>query len=170
MEEGARRRAAWAVKWCKGLREAGIANTAAMEECVGRLSFIAGMLEYDRPFFSAIRTVFWRWKRGTWSLLSATLRRSLSRSHASEWSLLSGHQPLWIFAGNEFADRLAAKGAEARQHSEWTVMKIAGTQEFKPGRCRGALPLLPCTYVAVPRKRAPLVRARDCGWTQGWFR
>ena len=33
--------AAWAVKWCKGLREAGIANTAAVEEGVGRLLFIA---------------------------------------------------------------------------------------------------------------------------------
>ena len=42
------------MKWRKCLREAGIANTAAVEEGVGRLSFIAGMLEYDRPFLSAI--------------------------------------------------------------------------------------------------------------------
>ena len=36
-------RAALAVKWCKGFREAGIANTAAVEEGVGRLSFIAAL-------------------------------------------------------------------------------------------------------------------------------
>ena len=53
-------RAAWAVKWCKGLREAGIANTAAVEEGVRRLSFIAGMLEYERPFLSAILQGFGR--------------------------------------------------------------------------------------------------------------
>ena len=48
-------RAAWAVKWCKGLREAGIANTAPVEEGVGRLSFIAWMLEYEKPFLSSIQ-------------------------------------------------------------------------------------------------------------------
>ena len=48
------RQAAWAVKWWKGLREAGIAKTAAVEEGVGRLSFIAWMLEYGRPFLSAM--------------------------------------------------------------------------------------------------------------------
>ena len=29
--------------------------------------------------------------------------------------------PLWMFVGSELADRLAGKGAEAHQHSEWTV-------------------------------------------------
>ena len=30
----------------------------------------------------------------------------LRGSHISEWSLWSGHQPILMFAGNEFADRL----------------------------------------------------------------
>ena len=35
------------------------------------------------------------------------------KSHVCERSLWSGHQPIWMFAGSEFADRLA-----------WTVKKI----------------------------------------------
>ena len=42
----------------KGLGEAGIANTAAVQEGFGRLSFIAWMLEYERPFLLAIYR-FW---------------------------------------------------------------------------------------------------------------
>ena len=53
-----------------------------------------------------------------------------SESHASEWSLWSVHQQIWMFAGNEFADGLAAKGAEAHQHSEWTIKKIAGVRSL----------------------------------------
>ena len=44
-------RAAWAVKWCRAVRKAGVANTGEVEEGVGRLSFLAGMLDYARrPF------------------------------------------------------------------------------------------------------------------------
>ena len=50
--------------------------------------------------------------------------------------LASGRWPLCVFAGNEFADRLAFKGAEAHQHSEWTMKKLQES-EAKPGRCRG---------------------------------
>ena len=48
------------------------------------------------------------------------------KSRASERSLWSRHQPIWMCAGNEFADRLAAKGAEAHQDSEWTLKTFAG--------------------------------------------
>ena len=43
------------------------------------------------------------------------------------WAAVEYHsaaQPFWMFAGNEFADRLAVKGAEAPQHSEWTVKRV----------------------------------------------
>ena len=52
------------------------------------------------------------------------------KSHGSEWSLWSGHQSICMFAGNEFADRLAAKGAEAHQHSECTIKKIGGIRDL----------------------------------------
>ena len=42
--------------------------------------------------------------------------------------LWSGHQPIWMFPGNEFADRLAAEGAEEHQYSECTVKKIVGVR------------------------------------------
>ena len=29
------------------------------------------------------------------------------KSHVSEWSLWARHQPLWMHAGNEFAEKLA---------------------------------------------------------------
>ena len=48
-----------------------------------------------------------------------------SKSHFSKWSLWSGYQPLWIFAGTELADRLAAKRAGAHHHAGWTVKKIS---------------------------------------------
>ena len=49
------------------------------------------------------------------------------KHRSSEWSLWSGQQTLWMYAGNEFAHRLAAKGAEAHQHSEWTVERRVAT-------------------------------------------
>ena len=77
-------------------------------------------------------------------------------------------KPLWMFAGNEFADRLAAKGADAHQHSEWTVKKIVGVRKLavQPWRCGAGVPPSPCTWypnksilvshVTVPRKRVSL--------------
>ena len=61
-----------------------------------------------------------------WSVLWQTVlgrgrplwQSRFSKSRASEWSRWSGHQPIWMFAWNEFADRLAAKEAETHQHSE----------------------------------------------------
>ena len=35
-----------------------------------------------------------------------------------------------MFAGNKFADRLAAKGAEAHQHSEWTLKTTGGIRNL----------------------------------------
>ena len=52
------------------------------------------------------------------------------KTHASEWSLWSGRQPLWMFVENEFADSLPAKGAEAHQHPQWTVETIAGVRSL----------------------------------------
>ena len=52
------------------------------------------------------------------------------KSRAREWSLWSGHQLLWMFAGGEFADRLPSKGAEAHPHSEWTLKIIAGVRSL----------------------------------------
>ena len=42
-------------------------------------------------------------------------------------------KPLRMSAGNEFADRLAAKGAEAHRDSEWTVKRIAGVRSGQDG-------------------------------------
>ena len=73
-----------------------------------------------------------------------------------------------MFASNEFAERLEAEGAEAHQHSEWTVKKIAGVRNLASTVQRRVatvtshmaeqypLQSTQVSYVAVPRKRAPL--------------
>ena len=83
----------------------------------------------------------------------------LIKSHVSEWSLWSGHQPIWMSAGNEFADRLAPR--EPRSALRVDRQENCGCREVWPRRCRGALPPSPCTRpsstrVAVARKRTPL--------------
>ena len=45
--------------------------------------------------------------------LSAAILVMKVKSRASEWTLWSGHQHLWMYAGSELADRQAAKGGEA---------------------------------------------------------
>ena len=47
-------RAAWAVKWCRDLLSKGAVRIDSMEEGVGRLSFIAGVLDWDRAFLSPL--------------------------------------------------------------------------------------------------------------------
>ena len=90
------------------------------------------------------------------------------KSHVSEWLLWSGHQPIRMLAGIEFAHRLTAKGAEAYQDSEWSVKKIVGVRilartvqrqvatdtlhmaEQYPNKS------IQVSHVAVHRKHAPL--------------
>ena len=69
-----------------------------------------------------------------------------------------------MFARNEFANRLAARGAEAHQHSEWTIKKMAGVRSLaRPVQSRVATVTLDMaeqyldnsiwvSHVAVPRK------------------
>ena len=99
---------------------------------------------------------------------SATILVMKVKGRACEWSLWSRHQPFWMCVGNEFADRLAAKGAEARPHSEWTVKKIQGVGSLARTVQRHVATLtlhmaeqypnksVQVSHVAVLRKRAPL--------------
>ena len=78
------------------------------------------------------------------------------KSHASEWSLCSGQQPLWTFVGNEFAD------------SEWSTGNIAGVKSVARTLHRRVATVtlqvaeeysnwfIQVSHVAVPRKRALL--------------
>ena len=47
-------RAAWAVRWCRELEKKGEANTSEVEQGLGRISFISGMLEWDGAFLSPL--------------------------------------------------------------------------------------------------------------------
>ena len=72
----------------------------------------------------------------------------------------AGHQPIWMF--------VAAKGAEAHQHSEWTIKKIAGVRSLaRQVQSRVATVTLDMaeqypnksfwvSHVAVPRKHLGL--------------
>ena len=89
----------------------------------------------------------------------------------SEWSLWPGHQPIWMAAGNEFADRLAVKGAEAHQHSESTVEEIAGIKSLgRTVQMRVATVTLHMAeqypnmsiLVSHPRKRVPPEECTSC--------
>ena len=48
------RRAEWCVRWCRRMREGHGINTTELEEGVGRLSFVAGILDYPRPWLSPL--------------------------------------------------------------------------------------------------------------------
>ena len=80
----------------------------------------------------------------------------------------AGHQPIWMFEGNEFADRLAAKGPK-RTSTLSGLSRKSQESGVWPGPCRVGLPLSPWTwpsitrtspsglsYVAVPRKHQEL--------------
>ena len=45
-------RAAWASAWCAQIARDGIVSTAEFATGVGRLSFVCGVLEYERPFLA----------------------------------------------------------------------------------------------------------------------
>ena len=47
-----------------------------------------------------------------------------TKSHESSLALWSGFQPLWMYAGNAFADRLANRGAEAIQLSSGEITNV----------------------------------------------
>ena len=89
-------RAAWAVKWCRALRKAGVANTGEVEEGVGRLSFLAGMLDYARPFLAAIYRFLAVEERGVVRPLPAyvlLVLRFLEHSIAGEHHVRCGTRP-----------------------------------------------------------------------------
>merc|ERR1711940_452063 len=48
------RRAQWCVRWCRRMREGRHVNTAELEEGLGRLCFVAGILDYPRPWLAPI--------------------------------------------------------------------------------------------------------------------
>ena len=48
------RRAAWFVKWAEEVASSDSINTASFEEGLGRLMYVAGALEYERPFLSPL--------------------------------------------------------------------------------------------------------------------
>ncbi len=47
-------RAAWVVDWCRRLIRDGAARIDEMREGLGRLAFVAGALEYERPFLAPL--------------------------------------------------------------------------------------------------------------------
>ena len=61
-----------------------------------------------------------------------------SKSRASEWSRWSGHQPIWMFAWNEFADRRPKRPKRTSTLSE--LSRKSQESGVWPGRCRGGLP------------------------------
>ena len=48
------RRAAWFVKWAEEVASSDSINTASFEQGLGRLMYVAGALEYERPFLSPL--------------------------------------------------------------------------------------------------------------------
>ena len=74
------------------------------------------------------------------------------KSHASEWSLWSGHQPLWMFAGSEFDDRFVAKGAEAHQHSELDCQENCRSQELSQDGAEARCHCYPAHGRAAPQQ------------------
>ena len=60
------RRAEWCVKWCHRVREGVGINTSELEEGVGRLNFVAGILDHPRP-----------WLAPLYSFLSSVPRNSI---------------------------------------------------------------------------------------------
>ena len=48
------RRAAWFTKWAEEVASSHTTNTASFEEGLGRLMYVAGALEYERPFLSPL--------------------------------------------------------------------------------------------------------------------
>ena len=48
------RRAAWFTKWAEEVASSHTINTASFEEGLGRLMYVAGALEYERPFLSPL--------------------------------------------------------------------------------------------------------------------
>ena len=86
-------------------------------------------------------------------------RFSKSRAMPASGRGGQGNQPIWMF--------VAAKGAEAHQHSEWTVKKIAGVRSLARAVQRRATVTLDMaeqypnksfwvSHVAVPRKHLGL--------------
>ncbi len=47
-------RAAWATAWLRRAARDGVVDIADLRSCLGRLSFIAGAMEYDRPFLAPL--------------------------------------------------------------------------------------------------------------------
>ena len=47
-------RASWAVGWCAGLLKKRVVDVSELEEGLGRLSFISGMLDWDRAFLQPL--------------------------------------------------------------------------------------------------------------------
>ena len=48
------RRAAWFIRWAEEVASSHTVNTASFEEGLGRLMYVAGALEHERPFFSPL--------------------------------------------------------------------------------------------------------------------
>ena len=57
-------RAAWAVEWLERLARDGCADMDEFRAATGRLAFVAGALEYERPFLAPLFTFSSLVKRG----------------------------------------------------------------------------------------------------------
>ena len=71
------RRVEWVLKWCDRLLNAGAVNTSELEEGVGRLSFVAGILDFPRPWLAPLFMFLARSPRGSIVALPAYVKFAL---------------------------------------------------------------------------------------------
>ena len=105
------RRASWFIKWTEEVVRASTINTASFEQGLGRLMYVAGALEHERPFLSPLYSFLSLHPRGVVRTVPTYVKNFLS--YLSRQVSLDG-------------DACLADGTEGRRTSERGSHRIGG--------------------------------------------